>query len=107
MGWRQTTLTIESGNQNSEELDLDANAARRKAAIEFLGPTALTGTVTIQLKRPSDNAWVTLQSGGSDVSLPAAKCTTVDVITGLALRLHSSGAEGADRVFDILGVAES
>lgn len=105
MGWRKTTATIASAGTTSEEISLQDNAARRSCDLTIFGPPALTGTVTVQVAEEPGGTFVALQSGGSDVTLPAVKATVINGLTAGAIRFVSSGAEAAERVFNIRGVA--
>ena len=105
MGWRETTLTIPLNGTDSPVLDLAENGARRAFVMTIIGPAALTGTVKIYVAKRTTDTFVILQSGGTDITLPAVKATPLGVTTFGAMKLVSSGAEAAARVFDIVGVA--
>lgn len=102
MAARVGTLTIPNGGTTSNSL------SRRRLAhvgpIVLVAPAVLTGVVTVQVpdKEISPN-WSALQSGGADVTLPAAKATTLDISPFLNLRLSSTLAEGAARSFEVFG----
>lgn len=91
------TLTIASGATESDVLDLRSLRTRRPLAILFVPLDTLTGTWTIQVAETPDDTFVTLQSGGSDVTIPSAKGTQVDAITAGALKLVTNSAPGADQ----------
>jgi hypothetical protein len=97
------TLTIANGQTDSAALDADAFA--KYEALTINGPAALTGTVTVQVGTTdaSSPTWNTLQSGGVDVGMAATKSITISPPCFPQFRMHSSGAEGADRVFTIWG----
>jgi hypothetical protein len=69
--------------------------------ITIYAPAALTGTITIEVQPYGDATWRTLQSGGADITLAATKAVVISPPAFADLRLHSSGAEGADRDFFI------
>ncbi len=102
-------LTIESGQANSNHIDMRGMPLR---GITIFGPDSLTGTVSIEVsgnldaENPSDVRWNNLQSGGSNVVIGADEAVPLDFICWAGLRLSSSGAEGADRVFRIMGVED-
>lgn len=69
------------------------------AGIVIYGPAALTAAVTVQVLPFGDATWRTLQSGGVDVAVGAGKAVVISPPAFADLRLHSAGAEGADRDF--------
>lgn len=98
------TLTIASGQTDSAVLDADT--FRKYEALTIMGPAALTGTVTVQVGTTdaSSPTFVTLQSPpGTDVAIAAAKAITISPPCFPQFRMHSTGAEGADRTFVIWG----
>lgn len=99
-----TTLTILSAATVSGELDLGLSKSRRLLALLFLNPAALTGVVTIQLSDVTAGTFRTLQTGGADITLAATKAVVVTELPAWGfLRLSSTIAEGANRVFNIYG----
>jgi len=83
-------------------------------ALVIYAPAALTGTVTLQVapdreasERDQSGAaaaaivWATMQSGGSDITIPAGKALTLTDIGFRQMRLVSGSAEGADRTFKV------
>lgn len=103
--WRDCTLTILSGATTSEELDLAANGVRRAKTIQISAPAALTGTVTIYVAKAVGGTYQPLANGGTAFTVPAAQALQLTGIVAGALKLVSSGAEGADRAFIITGAA--
>jgi len=98
------TLTIASGQTTSGTL---ASVIGSGALVDLTiyGPAALTGTVTVQVapnNNPVSGDWKALQSAGADVTVPAAKATTI-AASFRALRLVSESSEGADRAFRVIG----
>lgn len=100
------TLTIANGGTNSGAL-LAGNVATQFGSnvdMVIFAPAALTGTVTMQiapLESPSAGDWKTAYLGGADVTIPAGKAVVVPVVAFKNMRLVSSGAEGADRNFEV------
>lgn len=96
------TLSIPNGGTDSPALSTLSKSGYG-AAIGLLigGPAALTGTVTVQVQNAGDATWRTLQSGGADVAIAATKAIVISPTVFADLRLHSSGAEGAQRDFVI------
>lgn len=71
-------------------------------AIVIYAPATLTGTVTVQVEpTETGTAWVDLTSGGSDVTIAAGNSVTITEGGFRQLRLSSSAAEGAARVFSV------
>jgi hypothetical protein len=102
--WRNATLTIANAGTETDELDLQLNGARRQMVMSILAPSALTGTVKVQ---KAGGTYRDLQSGGSDVNVTAGNSVTIDPLIGGAMKLVSSGAEGAERAFHLRGNAKS
>mgnify|MGYP004447908831 CR=1 FL=1 len=106
--WRNATLTIANGGTETDELDLGLNGARRQMAMTIHGPSALTGTVKVQISNATGGTYRDLQtSGGADINIGAGNSVTIDPLIGAALKLVSDGAEGAERTFHIQGNAKS
>ena len=69
-------------------------------AIWIYAPATLTGTITLEVEASSTGtSFVTQQSGGSDVTIPAGKATPLSPIGFRQMRVTSNAAEGAERVF--------
>lgn len=92
-------LTIASGDSTSNTLKDVGDAY----AITIFTPTVMTATgVTIGVEPTSSGTnFVTLQSGGSDVVLPAGRATVICPPAFKQLKIQSSSAEGAARVFSL------
>lgn len=69
----------------------------------IIAPAALTGTITVEVS--TDNStFGTLQSPpGTDINIAAGKSIVLDEVYVRYVRLKSSGAEGADRTFQVTG----
>lgn len=108
MGYRDTTLTIANGGTLSEELSLQPNGARRRVTLLIISPNTLAESVTVRVRRvvaAGTTLAGTLQSGGTDIVLPAGKATLIDPLTAASIQLVAGGAVGAERVFQVLGAA--
>lgn len=105
MGWRKDTLTIPSSGTTSNELSLQNANARRSCDLTIWGAAAFDGTVTVEVAEEPGGTFYTLQSGGSDVSIPAVKATVINGLTAGAIRLKSSTTETAARACVVRGVA--
>lgn len=74
-------------------------------AIGLTAPATLSGTITVEVEPTSTGiAFVTLQSGGLDVSIAASKAIVLSPFPFRQLRLVSTAAEGADRTFSVLRI---
>ena len=106
VSWRKT-LTIAQDGTISNVLS-EIPATQSIVDMTIYGPSALTGTVTVQVA-PTDNPesgdWIALQKSGSDVTVPAVKATPVGGMFR-ALRLVSGSAEAALRTFPVIGQSE-
>lgn len=108
MSWRKGTLTIASGQTESEELPLVENGARRMKTFQFFVPDTLTGTVKVYCAPEVGGTYAALNDGfGNDYTLQAGKTQILAGVNAGALKLVSSGAEGADRVFTVYGAAQA
>jgi hypothetical protein len=94
------TATIASGTSTSNVIKDIGDAY----AITIFTPATLTSTgVTLGVEPSSSGTnFVTLQSGGTDVVLPAGRATIISPPAFKQLRIESSSAEGADRVFSLV-----
>jgi len=102
------TLTIASGQTDSPAL---STVAKPKIALGvaidlvIYAPSALTGTVSVQvspIEEPDSADWRTASVAGTPVTIAAGAAEVVPVVAARDLRIHSSGAEGADRSFIVL-----
>lgn len=96
--------TISIPNAGTDSPVIDADAFGKFEAITIMAPAALTGTVTVQVGTTDAAAptFVTLQSPpGTDVAIAAAKAFTISPPCFPQFRMHSSGAEGAQRDFNV------
>ena len=71
-------------------------------SISIFAPSSLTGTVNLEVEPSSTGtAFVVQQSGGSDVTIPANKATTIANPSFRQFRLVSGSAEAASRTFTV------
>lgn len=71
-------------------------------ALTIYSPAALTGSITVETEPTSTGTnFVTLQSGGSDVTIPAGKATVLNKVGWRQMRLVSAASEGATRTFAV------
>lgn len=99
---RDHILTIPTGATESDILDM-RNGKGAAFDVLLVAPAALTGTVNVHVAVTPTRTFRALQSGNIDVTLTANKATQLDPLSAGALKLVSSSAEGADRVFEIKG----
>src|SRR5713101_2530813 len=72
-------------------------------AIGIVAPTAVTGTITVQVEpTATGTAFVSLQSGGVDVTIAAAKAIVINPFPFRQIRLITSATEAATRTFSVL-----
>ncbi len=77
---------------------------RTVRSIAIHGPSALTGTATLQAADDvAESAFIPVQSGGSDVTITAVKTLTLTETPFGTLRIVSGSAEGAERTFPVWG----
>lgn len=101
-------FTVASDDNASNHIDAD-EFGKFEAITIGTRESTLTGTITVavlldpDLDETADASWVTLQSGGVDIEISAGKAVTITPPACLALRLESSGSEGADRTFEVVG----
>ena len=97
------TLTIDSGFASSSVLTGFEDAS----ALIIMGPTALTGTITIRIATESDgvtssSTWTDYQSGGSDVTITAGNAVQfTPPVAGSLILVSSAASEAARRYFQV------
>ena len=74
----------------------------RRWDITIKNPAALTGTVTLQTSDQEAAGFQAHQSGGADITLPAAKNTPIIPLIARYLRVVSGSAEAAQRDFVVM-----
>lgn len=102
---RIATLNIANGATDSAWLTRDDFGRCRSLSIQCLA-AALTGTITIQTNSKQDGTGTTttVQSPpGTDITIAALKAVPLTSVAFLAIRVHSSGAEGGSRDFEVIG----
>lgn len=93
---RLPDMVIPSGQQNSNAVSPIDDCY----GLSINSPAALTGTITVEVEMTATGTnFVTLQSGGADITLAAAKGTILTPLPYLQIRVHSNQAEGASRTF--------
>lgn len=71
--------------------------------ISITAPAALTGACTVQVSpKYGSGQWATLQVNGADVAVAAGKSVNVPSGAWEDLRIHSAGAEAAQRDFQVV-----
>ncbi len=91
-------MVIVSASSYSNAISLFDDAT----ALTIYSPDTLTGTVTIETEPTSTGAtFVTLQSGGADVTLPAGKATVINKVGWKQMRLASAASEASARTFPV------
>lgn len=100
---RTKTLTISSGLQESDVLDMGSLGVYKAYAIGIITPAAFTGAVTIGVSDSATGTFVTLQSSAADVVLLASKGTVLDPLPFPYMKFMSDQAEGDDRDIVIVG----
>lgn len=96
------TLTILSGQTESESLDLVARAGGIPIATNLViqSPVTLPETITARVS-VLGSRYSILQSGGADVTIPADRATQVIGVISKTLKLYAGVAVASDRVFDV------
>lgn len=71
-------------------------------ALTIFSPATLTGTITVEVEPSSTGTtFVALQSGGSDVTIPAGKATVLNKVGWRQMRLTSGASEGQTDTFKV------
>lgn len=114
--YRFTDLTIPSGQTDSNVLSLsqDKVGIGMGIGMTIYTPAAYTAAITVQLSpvdNPSAGDWKTLQYvPGTDLTLVALKAVFISsgaLFGAKAMRIHSAGAEGADRTHQLFTQIDS
>lgn len=102
MGVFLGNMVIASGAQNSSSIG--GRILRTVRSLELHMPSAFTGTVKLaSADDVAESSFTTMQSGGSDITLTAAKTLTLTEVPMHAIRAESDGAEGAARTIGVFG----
>jgi hypothetical protein len=97
------TITIGTGaGAASAAVDLGGIGGLTALTATIVAPAALTGTVTI-LVSADGTTYGTLQSGGSDITIPQATAVPLTEVSTRYLKLKTSGTEAAERTFHLVG----
>lgn len=97
-------LAIASGQTESPEVDFTRGIHAWVRSLTVASPDTLPETVTVQVttKRSGGN-FNPLQSGGADITLPAAKATSISPISFARMKLVAGAAVAAIRTFELSG----
>ena len=99
------TATIPNGQSDSNWLSVPKAVFAHVINFLIYGPAALTAAVTVEVaanEQPVGGDQRTLQLvPGTDVTVPALKAVKVEAGGIMSIRVHSAGAEGAQRDFII------
>jgi hypothetical protein len=106
----RVVLTIPNGGASSPALSSVWSKGQVRSTLgntesmTVYGPAALTGAVKIEVApKYGGGVWKTLSKGGADVTIAAAKATTIEFPGGIQdMRFTSAGAEGAARDIEVL-----
>ncbi len=91
-------MVVVSGSSYSNAISIFEDAT----ALTIYSPAALTGTVRIETEPTSTGtSFVTLQSGGADITLPAGKATVINKVGWKQMRLASDVSEAGARTFPV------
>ena len=102
MGVFLGNMVIANGGTASGSLG--GRLLRTIRSLTIHGPSALTGTATLQsLDAVGGSAWTPVQSGGSDVTVTAAKALVLTEVPFGTIRILSGSAESAERKFPVWG----
>lgn len=99
-------ITIANGATESGVVDFTRGVHAWVKSITIFSPTQ-SGAVTAEVAKALAGPFVTLQSGGVDVSIPASKGTVIDPVAFKFFRLKTTVAPGADEVYEITGREDS
>ncbi len=97
------TLTIATAATETDVLNLAGLGGRGIWGLNIISPATLPETVNIYVSDIPTGTFEMLQSGGSDITIPQAKSTQLDLVTIGALKLVSTAGVAADRAFRIIG----
>jgi len=94
-------ITILSGQTISDTMDF-RKWRSAASAVTIYGPAALTGAVNVQVSQDG-SVWVDLQEAGADITIAASEAENIITVGWKYLRLLSTLAEAANRVFHVIG----
>lgn len=97
-------LSILDTTTESAVLDFLAKPNQYIRTLLISSPATLSQIVTVHAATPG-GSFRAYQEGGSDVTLTAAKCRTLDVEGLGKIKLVSTGAVTADHAFELSGFA--
>ena len=95
------SMTITGGGTTSNAVGLIDDSW----GLTIYSPATITNTITVEVEPTSTGTnFVTLQSGGTDVTIPAGKATVLNPIPFRQIRVKAAGAEGQQDVFTLTKV---
>lgn len=98
------SLVIPLGQSDSGDinaLEMGRVGLQSAVGITIYGPSSLDGAVVVQVQSFTNPTWRILTSGDVDVVIRAGRAVVISPLPFKNLRLHSSGPESDNRVFDI------
>lgn len=105
----RVTLSIPNGGTDTPALSsiwskgMVRSTFGNDADLIVYAPAALTGAVTVQISsKYGSGVWKTLNDGVADIAIAAGKAVQIPLGAAEDIRLHSAGAEGAQRDFDLV-----
>ena len=91
-------------NGESASTVIGTRQLRTIKSLAIHGPAAVTGTITLQSADDlALGSYTPVQSGGSDITVTAAKVLVVTDVPMSTIRLLSGSSEGAARTFPVFG----
>lgn len=97
-------LTILSGQTQSGVLDFRSEGKHFITSLLVVSPTTLPEAVTVHAATSRTGTFQPLQSDGVDITLPAAKATSIHPVGMVgAIKLVAGVAVAANRVFELAG----
>lgn len=100
MNYFAASVTIVSGQSVSAAFDLNAMGVSYVRRVLILAPGTLPEVVNL-LVSLDNSTYAVLQSGGDDITFPAAKATQINGFQVRYIKFQADGAVGADRVFTL------
>jgi len=97
--WAQVTMTIASGATTSASINLNLHGGRQPNTFIIVAPSTLPETINIDLTVNSQAGL--LQSGGSDIIIPAGRATQVLNVSGDSFTLRATASVAAERTFEL------
>lgn len=97
-------ITIANAATESPVLDLRSSGKHFLVSLLIVSPTTLPEVVKVHVAKSPTGTFQALQSDGVDITLPAAKATSIHPIGMIgALKLVAGVAVAAARTFELAG----